>query len=367
MRSSSKVLLPERADSTCADVLAARADALLAARQDLRTAIALYDAALIHGADVLNIAGNQWRCAMLLGDFATAWRISDTVLAARRERGLRCAGQPYHLRWLWDGQTLEGRRVLVRCYHGLGDVLQFIRFAKPLRRLASHVAVQAVPPLLPLLRCVRGVDEVVPLALDGEPCADLEIELMEIPHALRVSLATIPRRVPYLMIDRDRVHARRAELGRPGRAKIGLVWAAGGWKPERSVPLSLMRRLSDRADLDFVNLQRGPALAELDMLRPRPGWIEWGERCEDLFETAITVAALDLVISVDTVIAHLGGALAVPVWTLLHSDADWRWLVGRLDSPWYPTTRLFRQKHAGDWHGVVADVAAALDGQATFR
>jgi hypothetical protein len=365
--SSGRVLLPEVADRARAESLEAKADALVAARTDLCAAMALYDTALTRGADLLDIAGRQWRCAMLLGDFTTAWRISDAVLTARRERGLSCAGQPYHLRWLWDGQPLEGRHVLVRCYHGLGDVLQFIRFAEPLRRLASRVTVQAVAPLLPLLRSVRDIDAVVPLC-DGEgPCHDIEIELMELPHALRVSVATIPRRVPYLTVDRDRVRARRAELGRPGRAKVGVVWAAGAWKPERSVPLELMLRLCGVADVDFVNLQRGPALAELDTLRPDPSWIEWGKGSADLLETATTIAALDLVISVDTMIAHLAGALAVPVWTLLHSDADWRWLAGREASPWYPTMRLFRQTRAGDWHGVIADVNAALSGQATFR
>ena len=308
---------------------------------------------------------------MLLGNFERAWHISDAVLRERHRRGLSCAGQPNHLRWVWDGRALAGNRVLVRCYHGLGDVILFVRYAAVLRRIASHVTVQAAPQLLPLLGRVEGIDAVVPL-VPGTPTppADVEIELMEVPHALRATLAEIPDRVPYVHVDRNRIPARRRELGRPDRLKVGIVWAAGAWKPERSVPLGLMRYLADVPGIDLVNLQRGPALAELDTT-PGVRWlIEWGERSEDLVETAVTLRALDLVIAVDTMIAHLAGALAVPIWTLLHQDADWRWLLGRNDTPWYPTMRLFRQRVPGDWAPVIDDVArslAALSCQATFR
>lgn len=352
--------------------LQADADALLAHRGDLAAALRLYDAALARGADLLSIAGNQWRCAMLLGDFERAWRISDAVLRERQRRRLSCAGQPYHLRWLWDGSTLAGKRVLVRCYHGLGDVIQFIRYAALLRRVASQVTVQAVPHLLPLLGGVEGIDALIPLAptVPDTPF-DVDIELMEVPHALRGTLSSIPARVPYLHIDQGRVAARRRTLGQEaGRLKVGVVWAAGTWKPERSVPLRLLRRLADTPGIDLINLQRGPALTELDTATDMPGLIEWGERSEDLTETALTVKALDLVISVDTMIAHLAGALAVPVWTLLHHDSDWRWLLDRSDSPWYPTMTLFRQQAPGDWTTVLDDVARllrALSCQATFR
>jgi hypothetical protein len=350
-------------------VLQARADALLGRRADLRSALALYDAALEQGADVLAIAGNQWRCAMLLGDFARAWRISDAVLAERQRRQLSCAGQPYHLRWVWEGQELRGH-VLVRCYHGLGDVIQFIRLAAPLRCMTSRVTVQAVPQLLPLLAGVDGIDALIPLD-DGrpEPCFDVDIELMEVPYAFRHSLATIPRDVPYIQTDPARVVHRRAELGGSGVPKVGLNWAAGAWRAERSVPLPLMLRLTEVADVTFVNLQRGAPLADLDALS-RPVLLDWGNRTEDLLETATTVAALDLVISVDTMIAHLAGALAVPVWTLLHHDPDWRWMAARRDSPWYPTMRLYRQRTAGIWEDVLDEVLGDLRtfcGHATVR
>lgn len=347
----------------------ARADALLARRVDLRLALALYESALAGGADVLDVAGNQWRCAMLLGDFASAWRISDAVLNERQRRGLSCGDRPHHLRWVWEGQALSGRHVLVRCYHGLGDVIQFIRFMAPLRAIATQVTVQAARALLPLLVGVEGIDSLVPLGEREEPAFDVDIELMEVPFALRTDLATIPRRVPYLRAAAIPAAARQRELGLRAGLTIGVVWTAGGWRPERSLPLELLLRLVGTADATFVNLQRGAALAEFDQLSASP-LREWGDRTEDLVETAATVAALDLVISVDTMIAHLAGALAVPVWTLLHHDSDWRWLTARTDSPWYPTMQLFRQPAPDAWDDVVDEAAAALrdfNGYATIR
>jgi hypothetical protein len=348
--------------------LQADADVLLARRRDPAKALRLYEAALARGADLLDVAGNQWRCAMLLGDFERAWRISDAALRERHRRGLSCAGRPYHLRWVWEGSPLEGKRVLVRCYHGLGDVILFVRYAAPLRRIASHVVVQAVPQLLPLLRSVDGIDALIPLApAVPEPPCDVEIELMEVPHALRATLSSIPNRVPYIHVSGDRLAARRCGLGQPGRLKVGVAWAAGAWKSERSVPLRLLRCLADVPGIDLINLQRGAALAELDTAADAPRLIEWGDRSEDLTETALTLKALDLVISVDTMIAHLAGALGVPVWTMLHHDSDWRWLLDRTDSPWYPTMRLFRQPAPGAWLPVVEGVAGALSCQATFH
>ena len=340
---------------------------LLARRVDLQRAMHLYDLALARGADVLDVAGDQWHCAMLLGDFEAAWRVSDAVMAERKRRKPSCADQPYHLRWVWDGQPLEGKHVLVRCYHGLGDVVQFIRFMAPLRAIASRVTAQCVCGLLPVVAAVEGIDSVIPLESGThEPPFDVEVELMEVPYALRITLATIPTRVPYLAVAPGRVAARRRKLGGSG-LKIGIVWAAGGWRPERSVPLPLLFRLAGQPGIDLVNLQRGAPLAELDASDRSP-LLEWGSRTDDLAETAVTLAALDLVISVDTMIAHLAGALGVPVWTLLHHDSDWRWMIGRTDSPWYPKMRLFRQRSAGDWTSVIDDVVAALrDGQATFR
>jgi hypothetical protein len=307
------------------------------------------------------LGDDAWTAAMRRGDFAAAWQVSDAVLRERVASCTTCWHWPRHRQFVWTGGALEGRRVLVRCYHGLGDTLQFIRFAEPLSRLARRVVVWAQPALMPLLRSAAGVDEVVALH-DGAPEAeyDADIEIMELPHALRIDAATLPRRVPYLAVDPGLVAARRRVLRRDGRLAVGVVWAAGSWDERRSVPVTLLARLGDIPGVAFHCLQQGPALARWRAAGPSLLFEDGCEHSEDVLEAATTMRALDLVISVDTMAAHLAGALGVPVWTLLHAASDWRWMAGREDSPWYPTMRLFRQERAGDWVGVLARVATAL-------
>jgi hypothetical protein len=199
------------------------------------------------------------------------------------------------------------------------------------------------------------------------PCADVgcdaEIDATELPHAFRTTLSTIPGLAPLLRPDPARLaDARRRLAAVPGRLKIGLVWAAGDWKPERSVPLERLKPHAAIPGTVFVNLQRGP---EYDRWRRQgggPPMLDMGS--DRIADTTAAIAALDLVITVDTMVAHLAGSLGVPVWLMLHFAADWRWLLHRSDSPWYPTMRLFRQPMPGDWDSVVSEVASALPGLA---
>lgn len=289
---------------------------------------------------------DEWTLAMLRGDFESAWRISDDVL--RRRAGRSCGHLPRHQQWIWDGRPLRGRRVLVRCYHGLGDTIQFIRYAAPLHAIAADVTVWAPAPLIPLLATAAGMDRLLPLH-DGVPeCdADAEVELQELPHAFRTTRSTIPRDVPYLF-------APPVPLPVQGRPRVGLVWRAGEWDPRRSVPFEMIVRVAARHDLDAYAMQE----------RPEPG--EAHERLTpvgpfDLHGFAGALRSLDLLITVDSMPAHLAGALGVPVWLLLPADADWRWMEERDDSPWYPTMRLFRQDRPGDWEPVLGRVGRALD------
>lgn len=290
--------------------------------------------------------GEQWMHYMRCGDWESAWRISDAVL----ERGrFRQPSLPRHLQALWNGEPLDGKRVLVHCYHGLGDTIQFIRFAPLLRESAHTVIVWGQPKLLPLLRTVRGVDFTMPLH-DGAPEVerDVDIEIMELPHALRVTLDTLPRRVPYLGISARR--SRRAD----SRPCVGIVSHSGAWDSGRSVPLHLMQDVTRRTDIAWKILQRGPALAE---------WYDVDAQVPpiaNILDEATELRALDLLISVDTFSAHLAGALGVRTWTLLPAEADWRWMQDREDSPWYPTMRLFRQPYPGDWGPVLQRVQAEL-------
>ena len=292
---------------------------------------------------------------MRAGDFAAAWEVCDAVLAARRAAGFPPGwDRPRHLQAIWNGGSLAGKRVLVRCYHGLGDTVQFIRYAPLLRAVAREVIVWAQPALVSLVQTVPGVDRVLSLH-DGAPEAefDVDLEIMELPHLFRSTMATLPAGVPYL-------HVAAADLPRtPGRWAAGLVWRSGEWDKRRSVPAGLLAETLGRVSgVDWHLLQRGSALGEMP-----PGFgLDLGS--DDPWQAARTMRALDLVISVDSFPAHLAGALGVPVWTLLPAPADWRWMEGRADSPWYPSMRLFRQDpaRAGDWRPVLAEVAAALRG-----
>lgn len=291
-----------------------------------------------------------WTQAMLAGDFERAWRVSDRVLERRLLSGEPCWHRPRHEQWVWRGEGFGGKRVLVRCYHGLGDTIQFIRFAAPLREVASHVAVWAQPELLRLVGSVQGVDRVLPLH-EGDPdlLYDVDIEVMELPHALRLTPSALPQGVPYLSLPAD-----HNPPVRDPHPRVGIVWRAGNWDPRRSVPAALMARLSALPGLRVFSLQRGDGLREVE----QTGAADLSS--DDVDAAAAAIKQLDLVVAVDTMVAHLAGALGVPVWTLLHSEADWRWMRSRDDSPWYPTMRLFRQRAPGDWNSVLDDVAAAL-------
>jgi len=290
--------------------------------------------------------GAAWFRAMRRGDFAVAWRASDAIL--RLHAGVACGHRPRHEQWVWDGTPLAGKRVLVRCYHGLGDTLQFIRYLPLVKRIAAETIVWAQPALIPLLRTAEGIDRLEPLhdgAYEGD--YDVDVEVMELAHVFRSTADTLPDAVPYL-------HAAPAPLARDGRPAVGLVWRAGDWDERRSIPFPLLAPLAEIPNVDLHVLQRGPALDECP-----PGFGTRSGR-DGVMEAARVIRALDLVITVDSMPAHLAGALGVPVWTLLIHEPDWRWMTGRDDSPWYPTMRLFRQPAPGDWEMVIRRVAAEL-------
>jgi hypothetical protein len=301
-------------------------------------------------------------CHMLLGDYEAAWRISDGALLRRPPRAAMLA-RPRHRRSVWDGTPFDGRRVVVRCHHGLGDTLQFARYLPLLARVARAVTVVAPASLAPLLQAAAPQIAVkVDTGDCGAPETDhVEVEITELAYAFRTQSTDILAPVPYLSVDKSRVAALRRRLSQEQRLKIGLVWAAGAWKPERSLPLELLlASLADNPRIAVFSLQRGAAAGAWQALAPRH--VAIGALCsDDVVATAATILALDLVVTVDTMVAHLAGALGVPVWTLLHHAADWRWMLARADSPWYPTMMLFRQSRAGDWDGVVSALGRAVN------
>jgi hypothetical protein len=286
---------------------------------------------------------------MRAGAFDAAWTVSDAVLRARDPATRDDPALPYHLRWVWDGRGLEGRQVLVRCYHGLGDTLQFCRYLPALRRRAAHVTLEAQPELLPLLRSLPGPDRLIPFRPDAPaPVSECDNEIMELAHALRLA----PHGAPYLAAE---------PLPRPASGLlVGLCWQAGGWDPGRSVPLQALAPLGQAPGVRLVSLQRGPGMAELSAAGAPPV-LDTGDHSADVGAVARLLATLDLVVTVDTMVAHLAGALGRPTWLLLKAEADWRWMAGGR-SGWYESVRLYRQARPGQWADPLAQMQADLDG-----
>jgi hypothetical protein len=290
----------------------------------------------------------KWLEAALAGDLDTAWSASDRIRQARIDYSDR-------QRWcrsLWDGTPTVNRHVVIRCWRGLGDAIHFIRYAPLVRALAKSLTVEAPAELLPLLRTVSGVDKVVELDSGQlEEGSWVEIESTELPYVFRTTLDSIPSGIPYIGVSKQ---TRQTAKGK----KVGLCWCGGPFDPRRSIPLPDLEPVKDVPNLRFFQLQRGPALRETD----KSGiWFDnLADRSMDLSATASLIDSLDVIVSVDTMVAHLSGALGKKVYLLLHTQADWRWLRDREDSPWYPTMRLLRQSIAGDWAPVVSRLVDLL-------
>lgn len=292
---------------------------------------------------------DPWMEAMRRGDFPEAWRISDALLPRLREQDQR--DLPRRLQNVWDGRSVVGKRVLLRCYHGLGDTIQFIRYAPLLKQVAAEVTVWVQASLIPLLRSVKGIDRLVPLykgTLEIE--YDVDVELNELPYLFRTTLADIPANVPYFHVDPALLRSNGTKI----ETRIGLIWQSGEWDASRTIPFSFVRRLGNVPGVEWHILQRNADQAGSD---GKFGVISGGNNPLD---DARVMRALDLVISVDTMTAHLAGAVGTKTWTLLPFTADWRWMKDRDDSPWYSTMRLFRQQRAGDWSDVIAEVKNEL-------
>ncbi len=264
----------------------------------------------------------------------------------------------------WAGESLAGKTILLHPEQGLGDSIQFIRFASLVKAQGARVLVETHRPLARLLAQCDGIDY---LFVDERPVPrfDVHAPFMSLPHLLGITLDNLPAPVPYVFPPGDVPAGLAARLAEAGDAlKVGLVWAGGPSAKNdhiRSCPWSHFQSLACAHGVHFFSLQKGSAAAEADQLRAYLPLTDLADLCTDFTDTAHAMNALDLLISVDTAPVHLAGALARPVWVLLPTNPDWRWLLDRDDSPWYPTARLFRQRRAGDWEELLERVTAALD------
>jgi Flp pilus assembly protein TadD len=294
------------------------------------------------------------------GDFEAGWRHYEWRWQTRGKTFQpRTFSQP-----AWDGGPLEGRSLLVYAEQGLGDTLQFVRYAPLLQRRGGRVIFECQKPLWPLLTSCPGIDHLVAKG-EALPPFDCHVPLLSVPGLLGTHAGNIPADVPYLSARPDLVRSWRDRLADCAGLKVGICWkgsAAYAGDRQRSVALAELAALAAVPGVSLISLQKGPGEEQLaDAGFPvRSLGPDFDEANGAFMDTAAVVKNLDLVIAADTAVAHLAGALAAPVWVFLARVPDWRWMLDREDSPWYPTARLFRQDQAGEWGPVVRRLAAAL-------
>jgi hypothetical protein len=266
---------------------------------------------------------------------------------------------------LWLGrEPLAGKTILLHAEQGFGDALQFVRYVPRVERLGARVLLEVQTPLVSLLSTMRSVSQVL---ARGQPLPDFDLHcpLMSLPLAFGTELNSIPADIPYIEVPAERIARWRVRLGEKRRPRVGFVWAGSAVHDRnrlRSIPLDDFASLLRVPGLEPVSLQKEMSEAEAAALQELPGVISLGGELADFADAAAVISQLDLVVSVDSAVAHLAGALGIPVWVLTPFLPDFRWLLSREDSPWYPCARLLRQPAYGDWTSVLARACRELEG-----
>jgi hypothetical protein len=309
---------------------------------------------------------NEAHCRLLFGDFEGGWIKHEWRWQSLRQKGAaRDLAQPL---WLGDA-VIAGKRILLHAEQGYGDTLQMCRYAPMVSQLGAQVILSVPAPLKELVQSIGRNIQVVQF---NQPidAFDFQTPLLSLPLAFHTTLQTIPAAVPYLSADPAKAAywKDRLRTTEDGRLKVGIACSGNPIHKNdrrRSMPLDRFAPLLDYADFFIIQTD----LPDIDrrFLNQMPGLAYLGAEFADFSDTAAAVANLDLVISVDTSLVHLAGSMAKPVWVLLSVDSDWRWLLDREDSPWYPTASLFRQTTLGDWSGVIARAADRLSQLADRR
>lgn len=298
------------------------------------------------------------RAAHLLraGDLVNGFADYEFRFAAIKGADNRNYSQPR-----WDGSPLKGRSILVYCEQGLGDALMFARYLPLLSRLGARVILEVQEPLIRLLSLVEGVENVVAKS-STPPVTDVHIPLLSLPFMFQTTLDSIPNQVPYISPPDDLVATWRARVSQSSRTlNVGLVWTGKAHPyPNRSCSPEHLAPLLSLPGVCFYSLQVGDQERNPLSREYVDAVVDLTREVRDFADSAALIANLDLVVTIDTAVAHLAGALGKPVWVMLPAAADWRWLLDRNDSPWYPSMRLFRQPQAGDWATVVNEVVKVL-------
>lgn len=312
---------------------------------------------------------NRSLCLLQLGQLEAGWAEYEW----RWERSRIKASRRTFAQPLWLGNfSIDGKTILLHAEQGLGDTLQFCRYAKTVSKLGAKVVLEVPRELMRLMSTLDGVNQLIE-AGHALPPFDCHCPLLSLPLACKTDLASIPSKTPYLFADPQASREWHERIAAPAQKclNVGLVWA-GGNRPHvaelrkndarRSITFERLAPILDVPNVRFFSLQKGPAARQLQHDDSHLDVIDYTEELDDFADTAALVANLDLVISVDTSTAHLAGALDKPVWILNRFDTCWRWMLERTDTPWYAQAKLFRQPALGDWDSVIRNVRDALVG-----
>ena len=331
---------------------------VLSKRRQFSEAVHHYHCAMQQRPDYPDAHFNLALTHLLEGDFERGW--------AEYEWRKRCSWSsraPFTLPE-WDGRAAPGKTILLTAEQGAGDAIQFIRYAAMLRSTGSRVVLHCPEPLAPLLSLCPFVDEVI-FGDRPDVTADFQASLMSLPYYFHTDLATIKAPTPYIQVPSDVVDEWSAKLDHLKAFKVGICWQGNRSYADdklRSIPLAHFANLATVAGVQLINLQRGDGREQIS--ETGIPVLDLGESVDmgrgSFVDTAAILQQLDLVVTSDTSIAHLAGALEVPVWVALPYSADWRWLLNRDDSPWYPSMRLFRQTNPRNWEEVFRRIRESL-------
>jgi tetratricopeptide (TPR) repeat protein len=328
-------------------------------RGRLEEALACYQVALWHDPQSASTRYNRSLALLQGGQWEEGWREYEWRWK-RRQTPPRPFRQPR-----WDGGPLEGKTALLWCEQGLGDAVHFVRYAPLVKAKGGRVVLECPGFLLPLFSTCPGVDQLVAEGSEPPPF-DVQAPLLSLPLLLGTTPESVPADVPYLSAEPERVEKWRVRLEALPGFKVGVVWQGNphfSWDRWRSIPLACFAPLAAVEGVRLVSLQKGPGAEQVAALKGRfPVEELEGLDAEGgaFLDTAAVMKCLDLLVAADTAAAHLAGALGVPAWVALSAVADWRWMIGREDTPWYPSMRLFRQTTLGDWAEVFGRMAEAL-------
>jgi tetratricopeptide (TPR) repeat protein len=320
-------------------------------------AIACYQKAIQLNPDFAEAHFNLSIVLLLLGNFKQGWREYEWRWKLKEQRRYNFP-QP-----VWDGSDIEGRTIFLYAEQGFGDTIQFIRFVPLVAERRATVIIECQRELKSLLQTVQGVAKVITNE-DQLPDFDIHCPLLSLPLLLGIALESIPAAVPYIAIESMLIAKWKERLKHDNsQFKIGIVWSGNPRNMiflKKSFALNTFLPLASLDKITLYSLQKGEAAREAKNPPQGMRLIDYTDEINEFLDTAAFIKNLDLVISIDTAVAHLAGALGKTVWTLLPFSPDWRWMLNREDSPWYPTMRLFRQSSPGDWETVIEKVSNDL-------